>query len=178
MNFIYASLQMTKLGYRFNYNHHKKWLLWPTVAVAILTHLLVYCSVDTNYENSSVARNVIVYFYAVFVCEGQFVIFRVYIFLLANTRIRFRQLNQCLMYRAFKYIPLNNINKSVTFLLSDWKYFSEIIPNGFCINSAVLDSTRFDYSDEYLINKHARLYDKLIDVLTLINKCYSVQVTQ
>lgn len=36
---------------------------------------------------------------------------------------------------------------------------------------------RFDYTGGELINQTARLYDKLIDALQLINKCYSIPVT-
>lgn len=55
--------------------------------------------------------------------------------------------------------------------------FSENNPNGFCIKTTSLAN---DYSDGdgQLINQHARIYDKLFDVLQLINKCSSIQVTQ
>lgn len=32
------------------------------------------------------------------------------------------------------------------------------------------------YKEDHLVNQHARLYDKLVDITELINKCYSFQI--
>lgn len=56
--------------------------------------------------------------------------------------------------------------------------FSESNPNEFCIKPKILECFHFDDDRGQLINQYARLYDKLIDALQLIKKCYSIQVTQ
>lgn len=87
---------MTKFGYKFNYNHHKKWLLFPTAASSFTIYLLAFFAHMAFQLPLGTIINVIFYMYTVILCESQLTIFRTYIFLLVNTLIRFRQLNQCM----------------------------------------------------------------------------------
>lgn len=85
---------MSKSGYRFDYNHHKKWLFFTAAASLFFTNVLAFVACSRNI--SATLTMITVYIHTLLLTEVQLMTYRVYIFLLVNVRIRFRQLNRCL----------------------------------------------------------------------------------
>lgn len=164
LSLLFHLFQIKEYGYDFDFDLHKKWLLWSIAVVCSATYALIvlsffiFNSISAQMDWTSIPT------FAAYtiICGSHVTIFVVYIFLLVNVQIRFRQLNKFIRYKFETFFDLVHFNSYIllpiffsamlfrlkqlhncSWIASSWNVFTKRITwsinmHGFTINSLTL----------------------------------------
>lgn len=170
--------QMKSLDSHLDFERHRQYLIRSLIGAGLITLCLALYS-SYLIGNLPFFSTIAVTFcgsfvYTILMSGAHLVISFLFIFLLLNTLLRFRQLNQFLVWEIqfliFLGISVRTVNVPHPFHCN----FSKNIPSKYCFakHRIMLGG----YEDAKLIKRLGKLHAKLTDVIEMINRCYSLQV--